>query len=92
MKQMTRWIVINTVGYGHTQKFCPHVTIFRYRLDAIKYLRSQIKIHLDQEEELYEKYGGHRPPQSIKEFLENNCITEFETNKGLFFLEQVSFE
>ena len=92
MNEITRWIVINTVGYGHTQKFCPHVTFFRDALSAHKFLLSKIKEHLDKEEELYERYGGHRPLQSIKQFLENNCITQFETNDGLFFLERVRFD
>lgn len=79
---MKRWVVINTAGSGYTQKYAPPMTFFKRKADAIKYLRNKIKVFI--EEDYVE--------ETIKEFLELNCITNFETNEGEFFLEQVVFE
>tara|TARA_Y100000004_G_C8666173_1_gene307305 strand:+ start:253 stop:501 length:249 start_codon:yes stop_codon:yes gene_type:complete len=82
MNEITRWIVINTVGSGYTQKYAPEVLFYKRYSDAEKYLRGRIKEYLKSQSYYC----------SIKEFLASNCITQFETNEGEFFLEQVSFE
>ena len=79
---MNRWIVIETVGSGYNQKYAPPVSLFKKKSDAIKYLRSKIKKHIEQNSYYC----------SIKEFLQSHCITQFETNEGEFWLEQVVFE
>ncbi len=79
---MKRWIVIETAGSGYSQKCSPPLTFFKRFADAEKYLRGKIKTYL-KDQTYYD---------SIKEFLASNCITNFETNEGEFFLEQVVFE
>ena len=79
---MKRWVVMLTVGSGYTQKYPPEMTFFKRRADAEKYLRGKIKAWLKRQD-YYD---------SIKEFLESNCITAFETNEGEYWLEQVVFE
>lgn len=79
---MKRWVVIETVGSGYTQKYAPPVSLFKRRADAEKYLRGKIKTFL-KNQTYYD---------SIKEFLEHHCITQFDTNEGEFFLEEVNFE
>ena len=54
------------------------------RADAIKYLRKEIKAYIED----INGFGY----ASIKQFLEHNCITRFETNVGEFWLEKVVFE
>lgn len=73
------WVVINTAGQGYTQKYAPELTFFKKKADAIKFLRSKIKVFIQ------EDYVG----TTIIEFLRLNCITNFETNEGEFWLEQV---
>ena len=85
---MKRWVVILTAGSGYTQKYAPPMTFFKRFADAEKYLRAKIKEYLKNQ-----TYWTKRVSyDSIKEFLEHNCITDFETNEGQFFLEQVVFE
>tara|TARA_R110001632_G_scaffold1825_1_gene8059 strand:+ start:307 stop:546 length:240 start_codon:yes stop_codon:yes gene_type:complete len=79
---MKRWVVIETAGSGYTQKYAPPLTFFKRYADAEKYLRAKIKKYLE----------SHSYYCSIKEFLASNCITQFETNEGEFFLEEVVFE
>lgn len=79
---MKRWVVILTVGSGYSQKYAPPLTFFKRFADAEKYLRAKIKEYL----------ASQSYYCSIKEFLASNCITQFETNEGEFFLEQVVFE
>ena len=79
---MKRWVVINTAGSGYSQKSAPPMTFFKRFADAEKYLRGKIKTFL-KDQTYYD---------SIKEFLEHNCLHNFETNEGEFFLEQVVFE
>lgn len=79
---MKRWVVINTAGSGYTQKYSPPMTFFKRYADAEKYLRAKIKEYLESQSYYC----------SIKEFLASNCITQFETNEGEFFLEEVVFE
>lgn len=79
---MKRWVVINTAGSGYSQKYPPTLTFFKRYRDAEKFLRGKIK----------EWLKGQTYFDSIKEFLESNCITHFETNEGEFFLEEVNFE
>ena len=90
---MKRWVVIETVGSGYTQKYAPPITFFKRFADAEKYLRAKIKKQIDFEKERYAKGKGHRPSfDSIKEFLEHRDLYQFETIEGEFFLEQVVFE
>lgn len=86
---MKRWVVMLTVGSGYTQKYPPNLTFFQRRTDAVKYLRSEIKNHIEYWQEVRKKFGGRMPYESIKQFLEHNCITRFETHVGEFWLEQV---
>ncbi len=78
---MKRWVVISTAGSGYTQKYPPEMKFFKRYRDAEKYLRGIIKAWLK----------GQDYFDSIKEFLESNCITNFELNEH-FFLEEVVFE
>ena len=89
---MKRWVVILTVGSGYTQKYPPSLTFFKKKSDAIKYLRKEIKDYIESWRESCERYGGRMPFESIKQFLESNCITRFETHVGEFWLEQVVVE
>tara|TARA_R110001592_G_scaffold152744_4_gene380469 strand:+ start:931 stop:1200 length:270 start_codon:yes stop_codon:yes gene_type:complete len=89
---MKRWVVILTAGSGYSQKYAPPLTFFKKKADAIKHLRNRIKDYIDHWRESCERYGGKMPFQSIKQFLEHNCITQFETNEGEFFLEEAVFE
>lgn len=79
---MKRWVVISTAGSGYTQKYPPEMTFFKRYRDAEKYLRGKIKAWLK----------GQDYFDSIKEFLEHNCITNFEIMGEHFFLEEVVFE
>ena len=79
---MKRWVVILTAGSGYTQKYAPPLKFFKRYRDAEKYLRGEIKKYLESQSYYC----------SIKEFLASNCITQFETNEGEFFLEEVVFE
>lgn len=81
---MKRWVVMLTVGSGYTQKYPPSLTFFKKKADAIKYLRKEIKAYIKD----INGFGY----ASIKQFLEHNCITRFETNVGEFWLEQVVVE
>tara|TARA_R110000782_G_scaffold82309_4_gene161899 strand:+ start:1151 stop:1426 length:276 start_codon:yes stop_codon:yes gene_type:complete len=91
---MKRWVVIQTVGSGYTQKYAPPMVFFKRFADAEKYLRAKIKEQIDFEKERYAKDNHrHRPSfDSIKEFLEHRDLYQFETIEGEFFLEQVVFE
>ena len=81
---MKRWVVIETVGSGYNQKYAPPLIFFKRFRDAEKYLRGKIKAFIDLERQTYY--------DTIKEFLESNCLYNFETNEGEFFLEEVVFE
>jgi len=79
---MKRWVVISTAGSGYTQKYAPEMTFFKRYRDAEKYLRGIIKAWLKEQDYF----------DSIKEFLESTCITDFEIRGEHFFLEEVVFE
>ena len=79
---MKRWVVISTAGSGYSQKYAPDLTFFKRFRDAEKYLRGMIK----------EWLKGQTYFDSIKEFLESNCITDFEIRGEHFFLDEVKFE
>jgi len=89
---MKRWVVIKTAGSGYTQKYAPPVALFKRYADAEKYLRGKIKKQVEFNLKCQAEGRGWGGPQTIKEFLESNCITHFDTNEGEFFLEQVVFE
>jgi hypothetical protein len=90
---MKRWVVILTAGSGYNQKYAPPLTFFKRFRDAEKYLRGKIKKQIEHNIKAREQgrgWGGSA--YTIKEFLESNCITQFDTNEGEFFLEEVVFE
>ena len=83
--RMKRWVVIETESSGYTQKDSPNLTFFKGFGDADKYLRVKINKYI-------ECVSSGYYYDSIEEFLVGNCITQFETNEGKFFLEEVVFE
>lgn len=80
---MKRWVVITTAGDCYTQKYPPETFFFKTKRHAEDFLRSRIKTFLGL---------NITNVKTIKEFLEFNCITHFETNEGEFFLKEVDFE